>query len=762
MTSSYCQPNESIFWFPVGPGITTLPSLPGESINANPRPANSVAVPPGFDIDNPDLCELFDDILPVGTDPVYARQVTVGAIVPPYFEIVYYDFRVRSLLDVTVYNYDLTPLTTVDLKVTTNIYFASYPSEVTIPVKTTVSSIEVELTDYQIAILATRLKVSASFASDPDVLLHFDGEVQGTNFINYGTLTSAVITSSGDPFLFNDGKFGGSSVLMYANPSCVTVTDPGLVLNSTTSSITFTGWIYFDSELATGRFNCIMSPGSSLYGSVAGIFAYISSGYNYISIRSGSSSNTLYLPDDNDGTELQNKWIFWSMQKNADTQYWTFHFSTYGTSYVYLTPSSSWYNSNSFSFGGTPYNAGTTYLPLYGRMDEIAIFRNIGLYSESDFASSDIPSSPYPPSSGFFSEVVTTRLGVQATYQAVLTVTTVTIPIYTKFAKAYRSTNAIVKVVDYTGTGASRTVATPGIEPSFIIIKNLTSIVSNYSPALLDASRGVGFYNPFSVGITDQTLQIVSAFNTSGITINTNYSNSNSNGVPYRLIAFGNTFDSYEDSSGTMPVTILRNPDFGFSICKYFSNGDPYTDAYIPHGLEGAPDLILTKPNNSVRPMFCGSVFGNNKAVVPVEGNPVQDLNYISYNSNYVITSSSASINYLNRGTNVRTMSYCFKSVSGKTKFGIYSGMSLFSKTVDVGFAPSLVIIRRLTGETPIISVAYSAELNVSWRPFYSSIETGYTSDISVTSTGFTVPASSEHNLSGAQYLYMAFRDAIV
>ena len=46
-------------WFPLPPGVTSLPGAGSVTTNANPRPANYMAVPAGFNPQNPDLVALF-------------------------------------------------------------------------------------------------------------------------------------------------------------------------------------------------------------------------------------------------------------------------------------------------------------------------------------------------------------------------------------------------------------------------------------------------------------------------------------------------------------------------------------------------------------------------------------------------------------------------------------------------------------------------------------------------------------------------------
>lgn len=767
MTNSYCQFNESAFWFPIGPNTSTLPPLPGETINTSPRPANSVEVPPGFDIDNPDLCELFNDILPVNTNPVYQRTVTVGVIVPPYFEIVYYDLRVRSYLTLKKYEYDLTPSVDLSLTLRHFLYVASYPYIVVPTVKLGILTGTTEIIDFQVAILKLSLKVDASITVQPSILLHFDGEPGSTNFINYGGVTGAIVSSVGDPVIVNNlGKFGGSSVFMYGNPSYIKVSSTGIVVTETGPAITFSGWINLE-DVKGGTYHTIMAVGDSHEsGQMTGLFMWNTAGSNYVQVLdTGYSRITYYLPDDTLGQEFQGKWIYWALQKNSGSGIWTLHFSNYIYEEFEMFTSSSWYGSNgNFYFGGSTTTYVSYFDPLYGAMDEIAIHYGVALHSFTEpLTSSDFPSGPYSPSSGFFSETVTTKLAIDAAYQAVDIVYSVDLVVKVTVPDYFISSNAIVTVVDYTGTGANRTVSTPDIQPSLVWFKNLGNTVSGQSPSFLDKNRGTGRYNAFALATTDYTAtSMMTSFDSQGITLNTTSTLSNANGIAYRLVAFGNTYNSYVDSTtNSIPVTIANNKEFGFSICTWTGDGSNGASRNFAHGLGNIPEFIILKANASIRPIWCGSLFGSNQILTNEQGTSIQSVNYISYNSSYISVYSTAGSSYFNRSSALTAM-YCFSSVAGKTKFGFYDGLSLVDKNVNVGFQPSLVIIRQWTNVTSTTtSVAYSSEVNQSWRIFDDVIDSTFTSDISVTSTGFSLPTSSSFNVTGNRYFYMAFRDVI-
>ena len=95
---------QTAFWFPVLPGLQALPGTPTVTTNATPAPANAVPVPVGFNEDNPDLADLFANILPKGVAPVHPKTMApaAGLIVPPYNEIQTWDARIRVPAEATL------------------------------------------------------------------------------------------------------------------------------------------------------------------------------------------------------------------------------------------------------------------------------------------------------------------------------------------------------------------------------------------------------------------------------------------------------------------------------------------------------------------------------------------------------------------------------------------------------------------------------------------------------------------------------------
>lgn len=92
-------PGDADFWFPVAPGITTLPETPAIIENEYSQPANSIPFDDDdFDPQNPP-CDLWD-ILPTDTAAVPAAEMEVTSVVPVAKLDIRKIFVTRSTLNV--------------------------------------------------------------------------------------------------------------------------------------------------------------------------------------------------------------------------------------------------------------------------------------------------------------------------------------------------------------------------------------------------------------------------------------------------------------------------------------------------------------------------------------------------------------------------------------------------------------------------------------------------------------------------------------
>lgn len=107
MSHTFCDPQETAIWFPVTPGAVILPTADPVATDPSPLPPNAVQAPSGFDPDNPDLCELFEEILPVDVAPVYSSTQDAGVVATPYGLNLNIIALVRTFLAVQAVDYPM-------------------------------------------------------------------------------------------------------------------------------------------------------------------------------------------------------------------------------------------------------------------------------------------------------------------------------------------------------------------------------------------------------------------------------------------------------------------------------------------------------------------------------------------------------------------------------------------------------------------------------------------------------------------------------
>lgn len=91
-------------WFPVAPGITSLPADPTVTFGT-PAPANSLEAPEGFDATDP---EGIWSLLPVGQAPTYEESIAPTNLVPVVNERVRLTAASRAVISVRSVDYSLT------------------------------------------------------------------------------------------------------------------------------------------------------------------------------------------------------------------------------------------------------------------------------------------------------------------------------------------------------------------------------------------------------------------------------------------------------------------------------------------------------------------------------------------------------------------------------------------------------------------------------------------------------------------------------
>jgi hypothetical protein len=315
----------------------------------------------------------------------------------------------------------------------------------------------------------------------------------------------------------------------------------------------------------------------------------------------------------------------------------------------------------------------------------------------------------------------------------------------------------------YTGTGSAQSITGVGFQPDMVWIKDRTQA---YTHNITDTTRGTSkqLFPPYTNGEDTTYTNRVTSFDADGFTIgNDNYVNTNGNNfVAYCWTANGGTTSSNTD--GTITSTVQANTAGGFSIVTYTGTGSNGT---IGHGLDSAPDFIVTKARTTISPAiaeawpaFHSSLTSNNilyldKTYTASSGNKT------SVYSDPTTTSTTFGIGNW-RGINqsgTDYIAYCFHSVSGYSAFGSYAGNGT-SQSINIGFQPDLLILRKYDDNQDWMmwdSVRDGNPKQARLEANSDAAEVSGTTNINFTSTGFEF-TSSYYNDSGKNSIYMAFK----
>ena len=340
----------------------------------------------------------------------------------------------------------------------------------------------------------------------------------------------------------------------------------------------------------------------------------------------------------------------------------------------------------------------------------------------------------------------------------------------------------VFEVLLYTGDASStRAITGVGFKPDWVWFsqRNNTS-----SKLLFDSSRGVNkaLFSNTNGSETDQDQYgYLSVFGDDGFTLqagstNNNYLNENNiNIVAWNWKVNGGTTSSNSDGSGTSTVQV--NQTAGISIVLYTGNATGAgAEQTIGHGLGAVPDVILFK----ARDYDSQNWYMHHTGLVDGVGTHIElDTNAGEhadgdYMNGVAPTSSVFSLGYnftTNKNGNAY-VAYCFKSISGYSKFGFYEGTSNNSGVyVHLGFRPRWVMIKN-TDDTDnwYISDEVRDTADAPGNPMTETLNANnnsaeYTTGsnkIDFLSNGFKArdSASGDTNINNEIYIYWAFAEA--
>jgi len=345
----------------------------------------------------------------------------------------------------------------------------------------------------------------------------------------------------------------------------------------------------------------------------------------------------------------------------------------------------------------------------------------------------------------------------------------------------------------YAGDDGTQTITDVEFKPDWVWIKNRNG---TYNHNIFDSSRG-------ALKVLNSNLSAAEnaggegdliSFNPSGsITTNgftvrqtSNYelSDSGKTYVAWNWKANGGTTSSNTD--GTTTSTVQANTDAGFSIVTYAGNSASKT---VGHGLSSAPEWVIVKSRTDAErwAVFHTSISNQYIYLNETFAGETSNADERFGNSSSVVVPNSTVVTLGANNSDVNEngdnyVMYCFHSVEGYSKMGIYTGNSVNGDGpfVFLGFKPAWIMIKSASATSAFTSWAiydnvrktFNDDVGANSKPLFankvaaegtrgnnSSTTTGNATALDFLSNGFKCRVHSDEINQSNTYIYMAFAE---
>ena len=314
----------------------------------------------------------------------------------------------------------------------------------------------------------------------------------------------------------------------------------------------------------------------------------------------------------------------------------------------------------------------------------------------------------------------------------------------------------------YTGNGSTQSITGVGFQPDWVWIKQRNGTRNN---VLYDSVRGATerlISNTTDAEATAATA--LTSFDADGFSLG-NGTTSNENSKTYVSWNWKAGGTAVSNTDGSITSSVSAAPDAGFSICTY--TGTATVSESFGHGLNQAPELVITKARNSTNDWRVhGSVLGTHKFLSLSNSNGVAtDSSNGGFPDN---TDTLVNLGYEStNGTNY--VAYCFHSVDGFSKVGSYVGNGSTDGTfVYTGFRPAWVMVKEI-GASGFWMIQDNKiyPFNDGDTRSLAANDTGSETTISnrgnemdILSNGFKMRASTGDFNASNTHIYLAFAEA--
>ena len=326
--------------------------------------------------------------------------------------------------------------------------------------------------------------------------------------------------------------------------------------------------------------------------------------------------------------------------------------------------------------------------------------------------------------------------------------------------------NAITWTGNRTSNSTVNNITGVGFQPDLVWLKILNN---TYDHRLVDSSRGVTEAIRSNKTTAEQTeANGLYQFGSDGFSVKGD-NNYNSNGDPfigYCWRANGGTTAS--NSDGDITSTVQANTNAGFSIVTYTGDntdhrGVGYGSANIGHGLDSAPEFIITKRRDGTGGWYTLHASAG-IGYLSLESSGTFQSGAVPFGPALPTTTTFGGYSANNNSSHTYVC-YCWHSVEGYSKFGSFEGnANADGPFIYTGFRPRLLFIKNIDSSSAW--GVYDGE-----RPGFNDCDlgawnetTGYNNNIGsypcdILSNGFKLRTSNSTVNSSHTWVYGAWGD---
>ena len=326
--------------------------------------------------------------------------------------------------------------------------------------------------------------------------------------------------------------------------------------------------------------------------------------------------------------------------------------------------------------------------------------------------------------------------------------------------------NAITWTGNRTSNSTVNNITGVGFQPDLVWLKILNN---TYDHRLVDSSRGVTEAIRSNKTTAEQTeANGLYQFGSDGFSVKGD-NNYNSNSDPFIVYCWrANGGTTARNSHGDITSTVQANTNAGFSIVTYTGDntdhrGVGYGSANIGHGLDSAPEFIITKRRDGTGGWYTLHASAG-IGYLSLESSGTFQSGAVPFGPALPTTTTFGGYSANNNSSHTYVC-YCWHSVEGYSKFGSFEGnANADGPFIYTGFRPRLLFIKNIDSSSAW--GVYDGE-----RPGFNDCDlgawnetTGYNNNIGsypcdILSNGFKLRTSNSTVNSSHTWVYGAWGD---